>query len=1279
MFKRKGIICFIIVLSMVFSSVGVVFADETADSAASSQSFVLYHEDNFEAFDEGVTTLAGYSGGTKGNIRKVINERGSKAVYMEINTQSDMHLDKNFTNAIDGCVVVEADVTIGKYAQIEQLFQIRDSSSVDSELCRFIGSTLILYDGTMVSGFVEGKSYRLSIGIDFNNKTYDVYFNNKKRISDHPLQAGSTVQNIAMLRIHMRNPKEFGNMTIDNLRLYASDKPLSDAELELKKNPAAGDDEMSTQVSTMSVEELRACMKNAVGLYVNKPHALVNGVKTYISPDRQTKPVYIGETAMIPVSFFASTLSMSITHNDDSSVTVSRDGLYVTLTPDKQTINANGAEVGVGVCPQYIGGVLYAPVYELCDCLGLYMFLDYSLLIYSPDALNLSWESNLEPLRRITESFIYDDVTGLEVRDAINAKYGANAHPRMLMTEEKFAYIRGEIAKGEAGDPVYRAMFNAVKSQADAMLGTNVNYYDIYDGVRLLNISHSVENIILTCAMAYNLTLDERYAIRARQEMIAACAFKDWHPYHMLDCGVLTSSMGLAYDWMYNYLNEADRTLIRNAIIEKGVAQIQNDYDKLTIRGNDQNNLLTRTWLWNQEDPICNWRFIAGGGVGTGALAVITELTDAKQLAMADRTITQSLIDIRSAISLFAPDGGYEEGMGYWEYSCRYYTQYVSSLETSTGSDYGYYDSPGLGYTNSYLMAMTGPVSTFAYHDANRSTANAAFAPIMVFARKFNRYSEAQQRIADITAGGACTYKDMWSYDPVLLNSGATGDTAYDTMLKTVGVYSARSGFSKDDLWVAMHSDQTYAGPSHDHDDAGTFVMNAMGEEFFFDLGMDNYNLPGYYKLTYRTRAEGHNMLLINPDYQGNPDKYEQFHDVKFGANATIDKYVSKPRGSYAITNLSEVYEADVESAWRGVKLDNYRRTVTVQDEVVMKEPGEIYWFAHTEGKITVADDGKSAVIEKNGKKLLAEIASGEGALFTVMDAVPLPTSPVVEGQNPNAGITKLTVHVENTKELNLAIVFNPMDANYDAQNYSKDFVPLSKWAIEDGEYTELTYAHANDIKVNGNSISGFNPETTYYSVMVPTGDETVPVVTVDADFEYEINQIDTPTGEVTIKLKKKGDIQARTYTILFKTLNLTGIPSGLTQVNPVGVKASAVPQLENSPENTLDGDLETRWSCDGICWIEYDLGAVTELDGIAIAFRWPDQRTAQYSVSISQDGVSYEETFNGDSTYIEAGEGYEYSRLSGKSARYVRLTCRGWNNNEKAWTSILDFAAFKK
>ena len=255
MLKRKTILCFCIILSMICSSFGVVFAQNLTESA-SPQSFVVHHADDFESFNEGATSFSGYSGANKGNIWKIIKTQKSKALYMEINTQSDMHLDKNFTSPIDGRVIIEADVTIGKYANLEHVFQIRDSNKVELELCRFIGNTLVLCDGTVAGGFVEGKSYRISFGIDFDTKTYDVYFNNKKRIIDHPMQDKNSVSNISMFRIHMRNPKEFGNMTIDNLKLYSSDKPLTDAEFELKKSPSPSVDNEVLQDVSMSVDTL---------------------------------------------------------------------------------------------------------------------------------------------------------------------------------------------------------------------------------------------------------------------------------------------------------------------------------------------------------------------------------------------------------------------------------------------------------------------------------------------------------------------------------------------------------------------------------------------------------------------------------------------------------------------------------------------------------------------------------------------------------------------------------------------------------------------------------------------------------------------------------------------------------------------------------------------------------------------------------------------------------------------------------------------------------------
>ena len=67
-----------------------------------------------------------------------------------------------------------------------------------------------------------------------------------------------------------------------------------------------------------------------------------------------------------------------------------------------------------------------------------------------------------------------------------------------------------------------------------------------------------------------------------------------------------------------------------------------------------------------------------------------------------------------------------------------------------------------------------------------------------------------------------------------------------------------------------------------------------------------------------------------------------------------------KPRGSYAIADLTDVYSDYAESSCRGAKLDNYRRTVTVQDEIIMKEPSEYYWFAHTTADIEITDGGKT-------------------------------------------------------------------------------------------------------------------------------------------------------------------------------------------------------------------------------------------------------------------------------------------------------------------------------
>ena len=59
-------------------------------------------------------------------------------------------------------------------------------------------------------------------------------------------------------------------------------------------------------------------VNDAVVLYLNKPNALVNGVKTYISEDRNVVPYREGATIYIPVRFVGE--GIGLTESDFSEL-----------------------------------------------------------------------------------------------------------------------------------------------------------------------------------------------------------------------------------------------------------------------------------------------------------------------------------------------------------------------------------------------------------------------------------------------------------------------------------------------------------------------------------------------------------------------------------------------------------------------------------------------------------------------------------------------------------------------------------------------------------------------------------------------------------------------------------------------------------------------------------------------------------------------------------------------------------------------------------------------
>ncbi len=117
-----------------------------------------------------------------------------------------------------------------------------------------------------------------------------------------------------------------------------------------------------------------------------------------------------------------------------------------------------------------------------------------------------------------------------------------------------------------------------------------------------------------------------------------------------------------------------------------------------------------------------------------------------------------------------------------------------------------------------------------------------------------------------------------------------------------------------------------------------------------------------------------------------------------------------------------------------------------------------------------------------------------------------------------------------------------------------------------------------------------------------------------------------------------------------------------------VGVVASEVPQEENIPENTIDGDLGTRWSGENDATITWDLGTPQAVGYAALAFWQDDKRKTYFDLEVSEDGEEWEQVYSGKSNgKSEQPSAYT---LQNQTARFVRLC--GHGNTSNNWTSVL-------
>lgn len=850
------------------------------------------------------------------------------------------------------------------------------------------------------------------------------------------------------------------------------------------------------------------------------------------------------------------------------------------------------------------------------------------------------------------------DETWYPTREQIKADFEshtARQHPRVLATKDDFDRIRRELKT----DPYLPKWYKAMKDKADSYLSAEPYTFRTTDGVRM-----DIQTVLYrfeALGLVYNVEGGQEYFNKAYEDMKAIVEYKSWMPEGYILLSNMLAAMSLAYDWFYHAMTPEQRNYIAKGMMEKGLQHALNGYRRDTLPG--ANDLETRSklqWLADQS----NWTAIGNGDNVMGAIALYDEYPEECL-----EIIESAFPSMENFWATTAPDGGNVEGVGYWEYAMIHYINYIAAMETALGTDYGRFHEGGIEKSGYFPIYMQNEMGAFNFSD---SWVTPIHSPLFMYYALRNKDSGMGILRRDAIENGQSSptlYDILW-YRADLFEGDAI-EMPLDAYFRNVESGSFRDAFNNEfSTFFSFHGGANYA--NHSHADSGAFVLYADGQRWIEDLGRDELtytNLGGIQfqkDELYRIRTEGHNCVVINPDTSaGQP-----------GYFAPVVRFETQKNAGLAVVDLTNAYYTYVEDYKRGYMLTDNRTRAVVQDKIKMKKPSDFYWFAHTAAQVEISDDGRSAVLTKNGRKLLVCLRSPDDNLkLDVMNAEPLPTSVNIRGQADNSGYRKLFIKAQGVMETEFAVSFLPISRGEEVPKSVGKFVELEKWNIT--ENTETAEEKTVEILFDGVVYGGFNPHITEYNNRLAYG-KTIPNITarVSEGSAATIESNDVEGGTESVITITDGE-QSKKYYFTFKSAALQGLPEELTEHFPVSASASEVIQEQYPPENLIDGsiDNESRWSGLDDQWLLFDLGEEKTITDVSLSLMNAAARISKFEVYTSNDGESFDLVASCQSSRTTSD--YETYKLKQSTARYVKIQLHGADVSR--WNSVREVKIFGK
>jgi hypothetical protein len=589
-------------------------------------------------------------------------------------------------------------------------------------------------------------------------------------------------------------------------------------------------------------------------------------------------------------------------------------------------------------------------------------------------------------------------------------------HPRILLLKGEEALIDQNIA----ADRRWLTVSSYILDKSEEILDLPP-VERVLTGRRLLDKSREALRRIYFLSYSFRKTGDTRFLNRAEQEMLAVSSFTDWNPSHFLDVAEMTMAAAIGYDWLFDNLSEQSRSAIRDAIINKGLNP----------------SLLAENSGWANGSN--NWNQVCNAGMVFGALAVYEDQTE-----LAKKIIDRAVISTGLPMSEYNPDGAYPEGYGYWGYGTSFHVMFLSAMEKAFGDYYNLQTTEAFMKTAGYLENMTGPTGIpFNYSDcgtsANTNVAMYWFAsrlkdPSLLWTERYFLLNKTLPN-------------DRFMPSLLIWSAGMTVDEITQPAKKIwVGqgdnpVALIRSNWTdKNAIFVGFKAGSPYV--NHGHMDVGTFVMDANGERWAMDFGMQDYNSLETAGVDLWNRAQNserwtvfrynnrsHNTLTVNDQLQ------------IVNGNAVIKSSSSQGDMMNAISDITAVYNGQLKKSVRGVAIvDN--QYITVRDEVeTLGSATIIRWNMLTSATVTITGNNTAELV-KNGKKMVLKVIQPANVTMKTWSTVS-PNS--YDAANPGTIFTGFEATIPANTAASLTVLLLPDGA---VENSSVSVKRLSEWPV---------------------------------------------------------------------------------------------------------------------------------------------------------------------------------------------------------------------------------------